>query len=592
MKNKLLIFFIIAISSNVTAQEISIDSLRAHVEYLASPNLEGRKAGSAGDSLAAYFISQKFSSAGMSMSSKNGFQYFSLVTDIKPGSGNYLELNNSPKNINEDYNPFSFSSNASFKAPVVFAGFGITGQSDSLLWDDYKNLDVKNKWVLILRGDPEPDNPMSGFIPLASDRAKALTAKDKGAGGVLLVSPSSIEKQDKPIEILYDKTVSDAGLPVISITRKLAGLILNKSTSAIDSLEKLMISEKISRSFETESIVYASTEIVRQKTVSRNIIAIVEGVDPVLKNEYVVVGAHYDHLGFGGEGSGSRIPDTIAVHYGADDNASGVSSLIELARHFSNEKNKTSRSLIFIAFGAEEMGIIGSRHFIEHPLVPLTSIKSMINLDMVGRLKIDEDPSINISGTGTSNITDSLLNRLKIGRSFELKTIPDGYGPSDHAAFYTAGIPVSFITTGAHSEYHTPYDSFETLNYKGLRDVTYFTADLISELANVVPAPIFSEAGPRREAGHYGRNLKVTLGIMPDVSGAETSGGMKVEGTRKDAPAARAGMLKGDIITAINGLKVSNIYDYMSRLSKLKPGEVVNVEILRNNKQEVLIIQL
>lgn len=592
MKNKLLIFFIIAISSSVTAQEISIDSLKAHVKYLASPNLEGRKAGSAGDSLAAYFISQKFSTAGLSMSSKNGFQYFSLVTDIKPGSGNYLELNNSPKNINEDYNPFSFSSNGSLKAPVVFAGFGITGQSDSLFWDDYKNLDVKNKWVLILRGDPEPDNPMSGFIPLASDRAKALTAKDKGAGGVLLVSPSSIEKQDKPIEILYDKTVSDAGLPVISITRRLAGLILNKSISAVDSLEKLMISEKISRSFETESIVYSSTEIVRQKTVSRNIIAIVEGIDPVLKNEYIVVGAHYDHLGFGGEGSGSRIPDTIAVHYGADDNASGVSSLIELARHFSNEKNKTSRSLIFIAFGAEEMGIIGSRHFIEHPLVPLTSIKSMINLDMVGRLKIDENPSINISGTGTSNIVDSLLIHLKIGRSFELKTIPDGYGPSDHAAFYTAGIPVSFITTGAHSEYHTPNDSFETLNYKGLRDVTYFTADLISELANVLPAPIFSEAGPRREAGHYGRNLKVTLGIMPDVSGAETSGGMKVEGTRKDAPAARAGMLKGDIITAINGLKVSNIYDYMSRLSKLKPGEVVNVEILRNNKQEVLIIQL
>jgi aminopeptidase YwaD len=310
-----------------------------------------------------------------------------------------------------------------------------------------------------------------------------------------------------------------------------------------------------------------------------------------LSDEYVLVGAHYDHLGMGGDGSGSRVPDETAIHYGADDNASGVASLLELARYFSANKSLTSRSIIFVAFGAEEMGIIGARYFTEHSPVPVKSIKAMINMDMVGRL-VEGNSVINISGTGTSNVTDSLINIYEKNRIFTVKRVPDGYGPSDHAAFYTAGVPVCFITTGAHGDYHTPQDSPEKINYNGQQSITGFSADLISGFSNLSKAPVFAEAGTRREAGHYGRNLKVTLGIMPDVSGAETSGGMKVEGTRKGAPAERAGMIKGDIITAINGMKVSNIYDYMSRLGKLKPGDVVNVEIMRNDKTEILIIQL
>lgn len=579
------------ISTHLFSQSMAVDSLKKHITYLASPQLQGRSAGSAGDSMAAVYIRDHLKPYSSKLLSQQGFQYFSLVTDVKAGTDNSFEVDKVTYIPGKDFQPFSFSANASIEYEVVFAGFGLMGQSDSLEWNDYTSEDVKGKIVLLLRGDPEPENPSSAFIPMASDRAKALLAKDKGALGVLMVSPSSIERSDTPIDIAFDKSVSDAGIPVISITRNLASKILGVPVNAIDSLEKQMITSKQSIAFKALHRVKATASIAREKAVSRNVIALIEGSNHQLRDEYIVVGAHYDHLGMGGPGSGSRVPDETAVHGGADDNASGVASLIEMARYFSQANNTPERSLLFVSFGAEEMGLVGARYFVDNLPVPLSSIKAMINLDMVGRMKPDH-PTVNISGTGTFGVSDSLLNIAERNRSFTIVRIPDGYGPSDHAAFYTAGIPVLFITTGAHSDYHTPLDTPERINYVGQSELTNFTADIVTMIANLPIAPIFAEAGGKRAAGHYGRNLKVTLGIMPDVSGAETSGGMKVEGTRKDAPAARAGMLKGDIITAINGLPVSNIYDYMSRLSKLKPGETVNVEVLRESKKEVLIIQL
>ncbi|HLO90479.1 MAG TPA: M20/M25/M40 family metallo-hydrolase, partial [Lentimicrobium sp.] len=396
------------LTASLLAQEIpTSDLLKKHIGYLASDELKGRKAGSEGDSLAAVYIRQNFEKAGLKPVFKNGFQYFSLVTDVTAGKSNSLKVGNTAFVASKDFQPFSFSTSDSLTAKVVFTGFGISGQSDSLKWDDFKDVDVKGKWLLILRGDPEPDNATSAFIPMASDRAKALTAKDKGAAGILLVTPTSIDRADRPIDITFDKSVSDAGIPVISITRSLASKILSLPVTAIDSIEKSMISKKKSSAFLTNTVLSARTEIVREKAVSRNVAFMLNGSDPRLANEYIVIGAHYDHLGMGGEGSGSRVPDEIAVHHGADDNASGVASLIELASYFAKHPTESPRSLIFVAFGAEEMGIIGSRYFVEHSPIPVKSIKAMINMDMVGRLKTD-DPTLSISGTGTSNVTDSI----------------------------------------------------------------------------------------------------------------------------------------------------------------------------------------
>ena len=582
--------FLLIFSLSLRSQNTS-DNLRKHITYLASDELEGRKAGTKGDSLAATYIRDKFRAAGAELQGDNGFQYFSLVAGVSQGDGNSFFVNGQKADVSVDFMPLSFSSSATVDAEVIFAGYGITGISGDINWDDYASADVKGKWVMVLRGDPEPENQNSAFIPLATDRSKALTARDKGAAGLILVSPSGMEKKDVPLDLSYDKTVSDAGIPVVSVTRMLASKILRLPVTAIDSLEKIMLGKVLPVSLRPETKVKASTDVIRQKVISRNVMAVIPGSDISMRNEYIVVGAHYDHLGMGGAGSGSRVPDLHAVHGGADDNASGVASLIELAEWFGKSENRTSRSLLFVSFGAEEMGLVGARHFVANSPVALKSIKAMINMDMVGRLNA-ESPVVTISGTGTFTVADSLLDALASTAPFEIRKVADGYGPSDHAAFYGEGIPVLFVTTGAHSDYHTPDDNVDRINFPGQLKVTEFVATLSTGLGNMKNAPIYKESGTRSQAGHYGRNLKVTLGIMPDVSGGETSGGMKVEGVRKDGPAERSGMLKGDVIIAINGLPVANIYDYMSRLGKLKAGERANIEVLRDGKKEVLIVQL
>lgn len=581
---------LLLISLSLRSQNMS-DRLRNHITYLASDELEGRKAGTTGDSLAAVYIRDRFRSAGAELPGDNGFQYFSLVAGVSQGDGNSFFVNGQKADVSSDFMPLSFSSSAAVDAEVIFAGYGITGSSGDFKWDDYASVDVKGKWVMVLRGDPEPENQNSAFIPLATDRSKALIARDRGAAGLIMVSPSGMEKKDVPLDLSYDKTVSDAGIPVISVTRKLAADVLKLQPTSIDSLEKIMLSKRLPVNISTGSIVKASTDVIRQKVLSRNVMAVLPGTDIALRDEYIVVGAHYDHLGMGGTGSGSRVPDLHAVHGGADDNASGVASLIEMAEWFGRSENRTSRSMLFVSFGAEEMGLVGARHFVANSPVDLKSIKAMINMDMVGRLSA-ESPVVTISGAGTFTVADSLLDALAATTPFEIRKVADGYGPSDHAAFYGEGIPVLFVTTGAHSDYHTPDDDVDRINFPGQVKVTEFVATLSSVLSNMKTAPVFRESGSRNQAGHYGRNLKVTLGIMPDVSGGETSGGMKVEGVRKDGPAEKSGMLKGDVIIAINGLPVANIYDYMSRLGKLRAGERANIEVLRNGKKEVLIVQL
>lgn len=585
------ILLLLSVFNLYSQNSITVEDLRKHVLYLTSPQMQGRKSGTPGDSLAALYVSDQFKKANTAFFYNNGIQYFNLVTEVQLGKNNKILVDSKEFLVEKDFIPFSFSASMNLNASVIFVGFGISGRSDKLNWNDYENNDVSNKWVMVLRGDPEPDNPVSEFIPLATDRSKALLAKDHGAAGILLVSPSSIQKDDVPEELSFDKSISDAGIPVVNITRQVASIILGKSVDAIDSIEKAMLYNSKSIALKGKYPLEASISVEKAHRVSQNVVAYLEGSDPALKNEYIVVGAHYDHLGLGGNASGSRFPEQNKVHNGADDNASGVASLIEIARFFSIQSNRPSRSLIFVAFGAEELGIIGAKHFVDNSPVPMAAIKAMVNIDMIGRLKEDK-PSLNISGTGTFSNADSIIEKAATEFNFTIKKIIDGYGPSDHSAFYNSRVPVLFISTGAHSDYHTPLDVVERINFQGQVLITKFTTNVIKIIGDSPSPIIFADPSKRSVSGQYSRGLKVTLGIMPDVSGAETSGGMKVEGIRSDGPAGIAGMLKGDIITALNGLPVSNIYDYMNRLSKLKQGDIVSVEILRDGIKLVLIIQL
>jgi hypothetical protein len=581
------LFLIVAAScSSKFNPEITVEDLQKSIYYLASDSLKGRKTGEPGDRLAAVFIREKFENAGLQLLFENGFQKFELVTSARLGEKNILEIEGESFQVESDFLPYAFSANINVEAPVVFAGYGLEVDQDTLIWDDFENVDVAGKWILAFQGDPDLENPQSPFVEFSTERAKALKATDKNAAGLILVAGETFSEKDELSPLFFDKNVSRYSIPVIQVTRKVANAILKETGFTIETLESEIKENNTSIAFETECWVSSEVNVEMEKTESQNVAALLPGIDSELKDEYVIVGAHYDHLGMGGPGSGSRALDTLAVHYGADDNASGVAAVIELAEKLAGEK-KNRRSIIFAAFGAEEMGLVGSKAFTANPPVNTENMIAMFNFDMVGRLDSVSN-AISIGGTQTAKETEEIITRLNPG--FKLAMSGEGIGPSDHASFYLQDIPVFFISTGAHSEYHTPYDDADAINYIGAKKVAEFAHLLVHELATRDSALTFQEAGAKFQRSRAGR-FKVSLGVMPDYAGLEDRG-LRIDAVTKGKPADLGGIKKGDIITAIDGKKVGNIYDYMNRLQTLEAGQTISVDILRDEKETVLIIQL
>ena len=577
---------LIASCSQKYNPEITIEDIKNNINYLASDSLKGRKPGEAGDKLAADFIRHKFETAGLKLLYESGFQEFGLVTSAELGDENTLNINDISFQVETDFLPYAFSANTMVESKVVFAGYGLDVNKDTIQWNDFENLDVSGKWILALQGDPDMDNAQSPFVEFSTERSKALIASDKNAAGLILVAGPSFSSTDELSSLFFDKNSSRYSIPIIQITRKVADQILSETGETVASLEAKILEINTSVNLMTEANVVSNINVNLKETVTQNVVAMVPGIDEVLKNEYIVVGAHYDHLGMGGPGSGSRSVDTVAVHSGADDNASGVATVIELAEKVATEKlNK--RSVIFAAFGAEEMGLVGSKAFTAEPPVETEKMVGMFNFDMVGRLDSASN-ALSIGGTKTAKEIEDLLNELNPG--FQLAMSGEGIGPSDHASFYLQNIPVFFISTGAHSDYHTPNDDSELINFDGAKKVTDYAFSLVSKVASRDSALTFQEAGAKFQRSRGGR-FKVTFGIMPDFAGLEKRG-LRIDAVTKGKPADKGGMKKGDIITAIEGKKVGGIHDYMSRLQSLEGGNTITVDIIRDNKETVLIIQL
>lgn len=580
----ILIIFLFSCSGR---RNVTVSELREHVQYLSSDSLKGRLTGSPGDSLAAVFIRKELLSYGLVPLSGDGLQRYTVTKRVVAGKNNSLTVNGTGYIPDKDFMPMSFSSDGSLESEVIFAGYGFNINTDSLKWNDYLGLNVKGKWVMILRGDPEPDNGKSAFISFSGDRDKALHAKDMGAGGVLLVSGPLSDQQDA-FEQLNGEGFS-VGIPVIRVKRAVADVILSGSKNTVGAIEKRMNNSGKPSGFPTKAKVNASAEIIRETAGTRNVVMLLPGEDEKLKNEYVIIGAHFDHLGMGGPGSSSRAPDTIGVHHGADDNASGVSMMLALAEKFALTKGSHKRSMIFISFSGEEEGLLGSKHFTDNPGIDLSKVNAMINLDMVGRL--NDTSMLQISGVGTAAGLKELVNAETDTSHIKIKLSDEGYGPSDHSSFYFKNIPVLFYFTGAHLDYHTPSDTWEKLNYPGMVEISTQVFRTAEELADSKEKLQFREAGPKIEPVRYRRGRGVTLGIMPDFAGI-IKNGLRADAVTPGKPAALGGMKKGDIITAINSMTVNNIQDYMSRMSQLKHGQTISVEVIRNGKKEVLLIQL
>lgn len=581
-------FVVLSFSCNHAGNiEVTEKELTEHVKYLSSDKLSGRLSGTEGDSLAALYIRNQFKRAGLIPLTGDGFQRFGVTSKAEQGENNYLFIEDVEYSPDADFKAMGFSDNQSLEAEVVFAGYGFSINNDSVSRDDYSSEDVKGKWIMILRGDPEPDKPDSYFIPFSKDRDKAMVAKDKGAGGVLLVSGYSFDPSDD-FEPLSPND-NNVGIPVIRIKREIADRILEKPDKNIASVEKELINTGKSLCFRTGTTVKASAEILKKDAATRNVVMLLPGEDENLKNEYLIIGAHFDHLGTGGPGSSSRAVDTTGIHHGADDNASGVSMMIELAEKLARTKGSHKRSILFIAFSAEEMGLLGSKYFAENPLIDLSKVTAMINLDMVGRL--NDDNSLQIGGVGTAEGFRDFVLKNADTTGIKVTFTEEGYGPSDHSSFYGKNIPVLFYTTGAHLDYHTPSDTYDKLDYKGIVTISDMIYKVASALAGSSERLIFRESGPPQGTGRTIRMKGVTLGIMPDFAG-NVKNGLRADFVTPGKPAALGGMKKGDIITSINGMSVNNIQDYMFRMSQLKHGQTISVEVLRDDKKIILLIQL
>lgn len=562
--------------------EITGDELKQHISFLAADSVKGRRPGMPGAESATKYIQKQMESYGL----KTSLQTFEIVTDIEFGTDNSLMLDSLNPTMQKDFRPATFSSSGEFEGLVEWAGYGFDFEQDSSVWKDYERISPEGKWALVLRGDPQPEDMNSKLIPFSDDRTKAMVAREKGAIGIILVSGQKAEPQDELPAMYFDHSITNAGIPVIIVTRKVANYLLAETGYKLEQYEQMMIQEQKPYACSLNKKLKARISVNPKKASTSNIIGILEGSDPSLKNDYIVIGAHFDHLGLGGHGSGSRMPDTIAVHNGADDNASGVASIIEIAGKLKSLKPK--RSFVFIAFSSEEVGLIGSKIFVANPIVDKSRMIAMINFDMVGRLG-KKDPAISVGGTGTAAQFDSLVTVMSDNRLFKIKKSADGYGPSDHASFYSANIPVLFITTGAHEDYHTPFDDVDKINFEGQKLVTDFATDLALAISNklkkvdvkIVSAPTTAK---------FGRKLKVTFGIIPDVT-SDTNDGLRVDGVRKDGPADKGGILKGDKIVAIDSHPIANIHEYMFRLAKLQPGKTCIVDVIRNNERKVLLIQ-
>ena len=568
---------------------ISEKEIYDHIAYLASDELEGRKPGTPTGDQAAEYIADHFRQLGLELLGEDGKQYFNLVTSVALGPNNSFSAPGVEGISGENYTPTAFSSSVSLEAGVVFVGYGFEIDADTLSWDDYTDVDVKDKWVMVLRGTPENEAASSKFDKYSSLRHKLLVARDHGAAGVLYVSGSKFDAKDELIELRIERNLSQATLPVLHAKREIADQLLATSSKTIADLETKLDTDLKPASLELDIVLSATTEIVQEEVTTQNVIALLPGSDAVLKDEYIVVGAHYDHLGWGGKGSGSRKPDTSAVHNGADDNASGVAAVLEIAERLALGKATPKRSILFMAFGAEEMGLIGSKFFTSNPLIDKTQIKQMFNLDMVGRLN-PMKPSLTVGGTGTGLGVEEFLLDHAIDREFKLSTTPDGFGPSDHAAFYVEDIPVLFFFTGITEEYHTPADDIETINISGEKAIADYAYDLIEDLSSRQETFMFQEAGPKGPP-KGGKRGKVKMGIIPDFAAADANGFL-LGGVVPGGPAAIAGMQSGDVMIALEGLSVMNIYDYMSRMAEVKPGQRVSVEVMRGDEKLILIVQL
>ncbi|TWT58158.1 Aminopeptidase YwaD precursor [Thalassoglobus neptunius] len=611
------------------------------VKQLASDESEGRGVGTEGLKKAAEFIAESFRESGLDVTTAGGdaFQEFNINDGARLGENNSIEITTPSGKVLDlkqgtDFEVCSFGGTGTVTGDIVFAGYGIV--AEDLEYNDFENIDIKDKTVIIVRRNPFQSNPHGPFaVGHGISRHAALTTKlsqafSRGASAVLFVSdPFSAQSEreqleeklaeaKKEVDELTDETSQDAknakahlrqlekllseldddplmefgyggtrsgeSLPAFHISKKVCSEILKDSIGkSLADLEKQIdeTGKPASQLLpDCEIAAEASLEIIRVPV--RNVVGVLEGEGPN-SDETIVIGAHFDHLGRGGEGS--LMPNSKEIHNGADDNASGTAGLLELARRLGKREQPLPRRIVFIAFNGEERGLLGAYEYVANPLFPLEKTVAMFNMDMIGRLV---DDKLTVFGSGTSSVWETIIDAAAEKQALQLVKKPEGFGPSDHAAFYGKQIPVLHLFTGIHDDYHRPSDDWDKLNIDGMSRVISLLEDLVVATAQLEERPDYVEIAGSAALTRTGS--RPYFGSIPDF-GQETKG-YAISGVAPGSPADEGGLKGGDVIVEMAGKKIGGLDDFDLALRELEAGDQVDVVVLRGTERVPLKVTL
>jgi len=562
------------------------------VKFLASPELRGRMTGSPELEKAARFIAAHFRAFGLQpLQGGSYYQDFPFTSNGKLGGRSrfaFTEHGHTVKLAAGDFLPLQFSASGKIAGPVVFAGYGIT--APEYHYDDYAGMDVKGKLVLVLRHEPQEFDEHSVFdgkrYTIHSRFAtKAVNARMHGAAGVILIDDRANHKNepDELVRFGAEEGPSNAGIPFLQVKEAKVDAWFAAAGKDLAAIETSIDHDLKPESFSFPDSLRATLEIeiVRQTRTVHN----VGGYLPGETSEYVIIGAHYDHLGLGGQYSLAP-SQTGTIHPGADDNASGTAGVLELARWFSGQP-KQKRGILFLSFAGEEEGLLGSAWYVGHPDRPLALAVAMINMDMIGRMR---NGKLYIGGEATGTGLRPLVERITQGKHMAIDhSEGSGYGSSDHTSFTTGQVPVLFFFSGLHEDYHKPSDTWDKIDAPAAAKVLQIVAEVAEDLREAPERPQFVRVAPPSHgegagpvSSSAGGGYGPYFGSIPDFG--EGTVGVKFADVREGSPAALAGFRGGDIMIEFDGKKIQNLYDFTYALQAHKPGDTVKVKVLRNGQ--------
>jgi hypothetical protein len=535
-----------------------VEGPMAHVRYLSDDALGGREVGSQGARCAADYLADRFTDLGLEPAGnyRSFYHTFTIRNGSELGEGNTLTIAGQPLAVGTDWMPAGYAAHSEVEGELVFAGTGLSSPGNP--GDRFTQIDVTDKIMVVEWGDPDGAH---GQSMRADPHFKATVAAGRDAAALLVLMPEGSEMLRPDREIRNTLAIPVAVVAAEAVPQMRAAA-------------------------EAGAIATLATEVNPTTADVRNVAAVRPGSDPMLRDEYVVVGAHFDHLGWGGDGSLS--PDERAVHNGADDNASGTAGLLEIARLMA-EGPRPQRSVLFLGFNGEEKGLWGSARYVAEPTVSIESMVAMLNLDMVGRLATGD---LTIFGVGTAEEMEDLISTANASLTdpLEYGTSPDGYGASDHASFYEAGVPVLHFFTNTHQDYHRPSDDWDKIDGDGIERVAELAAGVASLLAGsasrtaaAVTPILVDRPAP---ASQSSRGSGAGLGTIPDMTPRDF--GMRITGVREGSAADKAGMQAGDVIVEFDGKEITDIYAFTYALQARAPGDEVVVVVERDGERLTL----